>query len=80
MKNGPLTLPTPFANTCRSSRYRQSSSAPSKENMIVLQSLRKAVAEALDRKKRRGQYAVVWQDGQPTIIGDDKLETTRQPD
>ncbi|MDY0226438.1 MAG: hypothetical protein EOM37_09420 [Proteobacteria bacterium] len=54
--------------------------APSKESMIVLESLRKAVAEALDRKKRLGQYAVVWQDGQPTIIGDDKLETTKQPD
>lgn len=54
--------------------------APSKESMIVLESLRKAVTEALDRKKRLGQYAVVWQDGQPTIIGDDKLETTKQPD
>lgn len=53
---------------------------PSKESMIILQSLRKAVAKALDRKKRLGQYAVVWQDGQPTIIGDDKLETTRQSD
>jgi hypothetical protein len=31
-------------------------------------------------KKRLGQYAVVWQDGQPTIIGDDKLKTTKQPD
>jgi hypothetical protein len=48
--------------------------------MIVLESLRKAVAQALDRKKRLGQYAVVWQDGQPTIIGDDKPETTRQKD
>ncbi len=54
--------------------------APSKESMIVLESLRKAVAQALDRKKRLGQYAVVWQDGQPTIIGDDKSETTRQKD
>ena len=25
--------------------------------------LRKAVAEALDRKRRLGQYAVFWQDG-----------------
>ncbi|MGE4441838.1 MAG: hypothetical protein AB7D27_10180 [Desulfomicrobium sp.] len=53
---------------------------PSKESMIVLESLRKAVAQALDRKKRLGQYAVVWQDGQPTIIGDDKPETSRQKD
>jgi hypothetical protein len=34
----------------------------------------------LDRKKRLGQYAVVWQDGQPTIIGGDKPETTKQQD
>lgn len=54
--------------------------APSKESMIVLESLRKAVAQALDRKKRLGQYAVVWQDGQPTIIGGDKPETTKQQD
>lgn len=53
---------------------------PSKESMIVLESLREAVAQALDRKKRLGQYAVVWQDGQPTIIGDDKPETSRQKD
>lgn len=52
--------------------------APSKESMIVLESLRKAVEQALDRKKRLGQYAVVWQDGQPTIIGGDKSESTRQ--
>ena len=54
--------------------------APSKESMIVLESLQKAVAQALDRKKRLGQYAVVWQDRQPTIIGEDKPETTRQQD
>lgn len=54
--------------------------APSKESMIVLESLRKAVEQALDRKKRLGQYAVVWQDGQPTIIGGDKSETTKQQD
>lgn len=35
----------------------------------ILDSLQKAVAEALDRKKRLGQYAVVWQDGRPVMIG-----------
>ncbi|MGE8549008.1 hypothetical protein [Alcaligenes sp. Marseille-Q7550] len=35
----------------------------------VLESLRKSVAKALDRKRRLGQYAVVWQDGKPVYIG-----------
>jgi hypothetical protein len=46
--------------------------------MIVRESLRKAVEQALDRKKHLGQYAVVWQVGQPTFIGGDKPESTRQ--
>lgn len=33
-----------------------------------LMSLRKAVAEALERKRRLGQYAVVWRDGRPERI------------
>lgn len=48
--------------------------------MIVLESLRKTVAKTLDRKKRLGQYAVVWQDGNPAIIGGDKLNTSEQTD
>ena len=43
---------------------------PPKEQQI-LDSLTNAVAEALDRKRRLGQYAVVWRDGQPVIIGDE---------
>lgn len=35
----------------------------------VLECLQKAVHEALDRKRRLGQYAVVWKDGKPTYIG-----------
>jgi len=53
---------------------------PSKESMVVLESLQKAVARALDRKKRLGQYAVVWQDGKPVIIGGDMPEAARQAD
>lgn len=53
---------------------------PSQESMIVLESLRKTVAKTLDRKKRLGQYAVVWQDGNPAIIGGDKLNTSEQTD
>lgn len=31
--------------------------------MQALAALRKAVAEALERKRRLGQYAVIWRDG-----------------
>ena len=37
----------------------------------ILDSLTNAVAEALERKRRLGQYAVVWRDGQPVIIGEE---------
>jgi hypothetical protein len=30
--------------------------------------LKQAVAEALERKRRLGQYAVVWRDGRPQRI------------
>ena len=35
----------------------------------VLESLKKSVDKALDRKRRLGQYAVIWQDGKPVYIG-----------
>lgn len=49
---------------------------PSKESQILLDALRKAVSEALERKRRLGQYAVVWQNGKPVITG----ENAQQPD
>ncbi len=36
---------------------------PDPRSAQTLAVLRKAVAEALDRKRRLGQYAVFWQDG-----------------
>jgi hypothetical protein len=36
---------------------------PDAASLQTLAVLRKAVAEALDRKRRLGQYAVFWQDG-----------------
>ena len=33
-----------------------------KKAEIILRSLNKSVQEALDKKKRLGQYAVVWRD------------------
>jgi hypothetical protein len=37
--------------------------ALSAEDQQVLDALRAAVTEALERKRRLGQYAVIWRDG-----------------
>ena len=37
----------------------------------VLQALRLAVKEELDRKRRLGHYAVLWRDGQVVLEGSD---------
>lgn len=44
---------------------------PSPESQKMLEVLQQAVAEALDKKQRLGQYAVVWQDGAPVMVGGD---------
>lgn len=46
----------------------------SPETQEMLDSLRAAVSEALERKRRLGQYAVIWQDGKPVLIGEDAPE------
>ena len=40
----------------------------SKEDQRALDALRSAVAEALERKRRLGQYAVIWRDGHAVRI------------
>jgi len=42
---------------------------PSQDTQKMLNVMRKAVEKALERKKRLGQYAVVWQNGKPVLIG-----------
>ena len=41
------------------------------ESVAILESLRRAVAEALERKRRLHQYAVIWSDGGPVCVGPD---------
>ena len=36
---------------------------------MILDVLKRAVAEALERKRKLGQYAVVWRDGVRTDLG-----------
>ena len=43
---------------------------PSADSQEMLESLKKAVNQALEKKKRLGQYAVIWADGKPVIIKD----------
>jgi hypothetical protein len=44
---------------------------PSKESQVLLEALQKAVALTLEKKRRLGQYAVIWKDGQPAVMGED---------
>jgi len=47
--------------------------APTAEGVTTLRVLQQAVAQALDRKRRLGQYAVVWQNGQAIQVAPEDL-------
>lgn len=49
---------------------------PSKEGQAALETLQKAVRQTLEKKKRLGQYAVIWRDGKPVITGEDAPRNT----
>ena len=53
---------------------RKTTASP--DGQVVLESLQRAVKQALDKKKRLGKYAVIWQDGKPVMIGDDAPAST----
>ena len=36
-----------------------------KDTQIMLDMLRRVATETLDRKRRLGEYAVIWKDGKP---------------
>ncbi|TRW95822.1 hypothetical protein [Candidatus Methylobacter oryzae] len=44
---------------------------PNQEAQAMLDCLRLAVTKALDRKRRLGQYAVFWSEGEPIAVGED---------
>lgn len=50
----------------------------SPEDQKILDALRNAVTEALERKRRLGQYAVVWRDGHPVVIGEESQPKPRR--
>lgn len=49
------------------------------ENQQALDALRDAVAEALERKRRLGQYAVIWRDGQVVRINPEEDAPSARP-
>ncbi|MDP1774865.1 MAG: hypothetical protein Q8L15_21565 [Methylobacter sp.] len=44
---------------------------PSEKSQIILSSLKEAVANALEKKRKLGQYAVVWEDNKLVYRGED---------
>ncbi len=52
---------------------------PSEKGQMMLDSLQKAVTQALEKKRRLGQYAVVWRDGKPVMIGEDAPKVSENP-
>lgn len=51
----------------------------SEKGQIILDALQKAVTQTLERKRRLGQYAVVWRDGKPIMIGEDAPKVSENP-
>lgn len=51
---------------------------PSPEGQKQLEALREAVNKALEKKRRLGQYAVLWKDGKPVFQGDDTPGTNEK--
>ena len=44
---------------------------PSLEGLKLMETLRQSVAKTLEKKRRLGQYAVIWKDGKPVMTGED---------
>ena len=44
---------------------------PSKEAKLLLDALQQAVTKTLDKKRRLGHYAVMWDGGKPMMRGED---------
>jgi hypothetical protein len=55
---------------------------PDPDTQLMLDSLRLAVTKTLERKRRLGQYAVLWSGDAPIAVGEDApmhLQTERGP-
>ena len=50
----------------------KSTKKPTARSIEILNTLRTVAAETLEKKRRLGQYAVIWDNNKPVLIGDDK--------
>jgi hypothetical protein len=48
-----------------------SNQTPSQDSQAMLDTLKIAVNKTLDKKKRLGQYAVIWSGDKPVLVGED---------
>jgi len=48
---------------------------PSEEGKVMLDSLKQAVTHALEKKRRLGQYAVIWKEGKAVRMGDEESDS-----
>jgi hypothetical protein len=55
--------------------HTSTTTATPPDTQQMLDSLKQAVAQALEKKKRLGQYAVMWENGKPVLIGEDAPPT-----
>lgn len=62
-----------FQSYCRGGRLMKTLSPDTQE---MLECLQAAVDKALEKKRRLGQYAVIWEDNKPVFIGDDAPQET----
>ena len=44
---------------------------PDEDTQAMLDCLRQTVSTTLERKRRLGQYAVLWQNNAPVVVGED---------
>jgi len=51
----------------------------SPDTQEMLDSLRAAVSETLERKQRLGHYAVIWKDDRPVLVGEDAPDQSDCP-
>ena len=51
----------------------------SADDQRALDALRSAVTEALERKRRLGQYAVIWRDGRVVRLEPEKDASSEHP-
>lgn len=56
----------------------QSKIRPSEKSLMMQAALKQAVANALDKKSRLGQYAVFWKNNRVLYQGSDAPEISRQ--